>query len=186
MKIDFNNLNAFDVYQLAIQSGDKRIPEYEYLILQSLSWSSLYAQHIIKGRWPEFEQKIKQEINNKRVDRVYISTYLFMYPELQPIRSKHLPLKVGKYVIFDLPNSITDEQFCDLFVKLLEIEEIIVEDNKKVAQHICSYREYSDSVIFDLLNDKDHKLQYVSVKHIPLTLFLDFFCIIQHDKTDFE
>jgi hypothetical protein len=50
-----------EVYALALQNGRKQSPEMEDIIKESPHWTRRYVEKIIKGRWKEAEDIIRQD-----------------------------------------------------------------------------------------------------------------------------
>lgn len=153
---------------LALDKGE-RIPKLEQKILKDLNVAIMYAQGVIKGRWPELEQKLLKnpvpagfpyvaiiytkcvikgrwpELENFIISKnaswaafdyavdiiqgpwleaekivltnyfSFIRYYSHFYPEQLNQRTKDVPLVINKYVIMDVPNTITNDQVVQMF-----------------------------------------------------------------------
>lgn len=145
---------------------NKRILELENIIKRDPMLSSLYAEEIIKGRWLEAEQNILNSNPNA------INHYLHCNKELQPTRSKEVPLKLGKFIIYDIPNTITDEQIDQLFISLFEMSSYNIHKGH-TYHNMSKYREYNEQIINKQLLICEH----IAIKQLPTYKFMDFFCI---------
>lgn len=173
-----NKMNAGDAFYYARDKG-KRIPELEPLILKSPYYARNYAELVIKNRWPELEDILKTENINEW------ELYLQSFPEAeQP--SKDDPLLIQKFIILDLPNTITDEQLAKVIE--LKFSDKINCNGERLLTHIKNLRKRSSEKIKQSL--KSEHTKQINLLTAPLTdqcLFLKHLGIFKwYHLTDFE